>query len=168
MHLNIASLNAHKDELDDLLSILNLKLDIIALSETKILKGINPTYDPRLRGYNEFLKPTESEKGGTALYINENIQNTQRTDLETLLYFPKLLESSFAELVTSSKEKIIVGCIYKHPKMDIDDFNTLFEAVMDKITKERKEIYLLGDFNIDLLKVDDEVHGQKIDEYYNI
>ena len=103
MHLNIASLNAHKDELDDLLSILNLKLDIIGLSETKIIKGINPTYDPRLSGYNEFLKPTESEKGGTALYINENIQNTQRKDLEALLYFPKLLESTFAEITTSSK-----------------------------------------------------------------
>ena len=30
---------------------------------------------------------------------------------------------------------------------------------------ENKELYLLGDYNIDLLKTDD---GDNIDEYYNI
>ena len=52
--------------------------------------------------------------------------------------------------------------------MDIDDFNILFEQVMDKISKENKEIYLLGDFNIDLLKIDDENNGKKNDEFYNV
>ena len=37
--------------------------------------------------------------------------------------------------------------------------------VMEKITAENKEMFLLGDFNIDLLKIDDE---NKIDEFYNI
>ena len=48
--------------------------------------------------------------------------------------------------------------------MDIDEFIVFFEQIMEKISAENKEIYLLGDFNIDLLKIDDE---SKIDEFYN-
>ena len=36
---------------------------------------------------------------------------------------------------------------------------------MEKLSFENKELYLLGDFNIDLLKTDDD---DNIDEYYNI
>ena len=49
--------------------------------------------------------------------------------------------------------------------MDIDEFNVLFEQTMEKISAENKEIYLLGDFNIDLLKIEDQ---NKNDEFYNI
>ena len=49
--------------------------------------------------------------------------------------------------------------------MEIDEFNTLFEQTLDKLSDCNKEIYLLGDFDIDLLKVDDD---NKIDEFYNL
>ena len=49
--------------------------------------------------------------------------------------------------------------------MDIDEFNFLFECLMQKISKENKEIYLIGDFNLDLLKIDDE---NEIEHFYNI
>ena len=49
--------------------------------------------------------------------------------------------------------------------MDIDEFNALFEQTMDKISSENKDIYLLGDFNINLLKIDED---NKIDEFYNV
>ncbi len=48
--------------------------------------------------------------------------------------------------------------------MDIDEYNSLFEKVMDKISYENKEFYLLGDFNLDLLQMDD----SKIDDFYSI
>ena len=66
------------------------------------------------------------------------------------------------------KKNIIVGCIYKHPSMDIDDFNAMFEKVLEKVSAENKELYLLGDFNIDLLKIEEEDKGNKIDEFYNV
>ena len=58
-----------------------------------------------------------------------------------------------------------MGCTYKHPKLDINEFNTLFENTMEKFSFANKKLYLLGDFNIDLLKTDDDAN---IDEYYNI
>ena len=49
--------------------------------------------------------------------------------------------------------------------MDINEFNTLFENTLEKVSFENKELYLLGDHNIDLLKTDDDDNS---DEYYNI
>ena len=38
LHLNIASLGTHKDEFEDMLSILDLDFDILGLTETRIIK----------------------------------------------------------------------------------------------------------------------------------
>ena len=37
---------------------------------------------------------------------------------------------------------------------NMDDFNQYMEITLGKINKENKEVYLAGDFNIDLLKYD--------------
>ena len=49
---------------------------------------------------------------------------------------------------------MIVGCIYKHPTLPINDFtNDFFSPLLLKLQKESsKRVFLLGDFNIDLLK----------------
>ena len=164
-HLNIASLGCHKDELEELLSIIEFKPDIIGLSETKILKGQTPIYDIGIEGYKNFVTPTESDKGGTIIYFNKNLNGDHRKDLDNLFYLTNKLESTFIEILNNNKKNIIVGCIYKHPSMDIDEFNSLFEILMEKLSNENKEIYLIGDFNLDLLKIDDE---NKIEEFYNI
>ena len=137
-----------------MLSILDLDFDILGLTETRIIKEQNPTYDTSITGYKEYFTPTESTKGGTSLYINKNIESKERTDLEKNLYIPKKLESTFVELIIKGKKNIIIGYYY-----------TLFENTMEKLSFENKELYLLGDYNIDLLKTDND---DNIDEYYNI
>ena len=168
LHMNIASLNAHKDEFEEMLSMLKIKLDIIGLTETKIIKGMNPIFDKSIEGFTDYSTPTESEKGGTILYINTNLDSIPRTDLDKQLNVSRKLESSFCEILVKGKKNIIVGCVYKHPSMDITEFNDLFEDAMEKITSENKEIYLLGDFNLDLLKLEDNDAGKQVDEYLNI
>ena len=44
IHLNIASLEKHKDELENVLSMLNFEFDLIGISETKIKTGIDPNF----------------------------------------------------------------------------------------------------------------------------
>ena len=41
-HMNIASLGLHKEELEAALALLEVDFDIIAITETKIIKDINP------------------------------------------------------------------------------------------------------------------------------
>ena len=61
------------------------------------------------------------------------------------------LESTFIETINSKKSNIVVGCAYKHPNMDVLDFNSLVNQLLDIISKEQKQIFVLGDFNINLL-----------------
>ena len=54
-------------------------------------------------------------------------------------------------IIYSKKSNITVGCVYKHPNINVLDFNSLINQLLDKISKEQKQIFLLGDFNINLL-----------------
>ena len=47
---------------------------------------------------------------------------------------------------------IIVGVIYRPPNTDFDVFYNNFMDILAKINLEKRPTYLLGDFNIDLLK----------------
>ena len=59
IHLNIASLEKHKDEMKNVLSMLNFKFDLIGISETKIKKDIDPNFNMEIKGYKNLSAPTE-------------------------------------------------------------------------------------------------------------
>ena len=154
-HLNIASLGKHKDELEATLGMLHYNFDVIGLTETKIIKGIPPVYDTSLVGYKIYDKPTEAEKGGDLLYVAKHLKSIQREDLNSMLYKSKQLESSFVEIDNSSSKNIICASIYRHPSMDLECFNQNYLIpLLDKILKENKQLFLMGDFNADLLKIE--------------
>ena len=48
------------------------------------------------------------------------------------------LESTFIEIINSKKRNIIIGCVYKHPNMDVLDFNYFINQLLDNISKEQK------------------------------
>ena len=53
-------------------------------------------------------------------------------------------------------KNIIIGNIYQPPRNLIADFQTFYEElkpILEKYGKNKKDITLLGDFNIDLLKM---------------
>ena len=46
-----------------------------------------------------------------------------------------------------------MGCIYRHPAIDLNEFNCYYlNPLLEKLAKEQKTLFLLGDFNVDLLK----------------
>ena len=118
-----------------------------------------------MEGYNCYSTPTEGEKGGSLLYIADRFQTRPRKDLEKIMYKSMELESTFREIILKNQKNIIVGCIYRHPNMGLAEFNDLNSKMLEKLNKENKKVYLMGDFNIDLLKVDSD---KNISNYYNI
>lgn len=90
---------------------------------------------------------------GAPHYIYANsIKSKVRDDLSSSLYLANFIESTFAELAPENQTNVIVGCIYKHPSFSIDEFNTVYVTpLLNKISKEGKNIILMGDFNINLL-----------------
>ena len=60
------------------------------------------------------------------------------------------MESLWLKLVLKN-EKIIVGCIYRHPNTRLDHFNETYSKYIQKLNKNATCI-IGGDFNIDLLQ----------------
>ena len=95
----------------------------------------------------------EANAGGTLIYIRNHLSYKTRNDLQIYKSFE--LESKFIEICNTKKTNIIIGCIYKHPSMNINEFNDDYlKELLDKLSKENKIIFLLGDFNINLLNYD--------------
>ena len=56
------------------------------------------------------------------------------------MYNPKLLESTFVEILLPHQKNLIVCCIYKHPKLPINVFtNDYANTLFDNIGKERNQ-----------------------------
>ena len=67
------------------------------------------------------------------------------------------IESVFIEISKDnlhSGKNIIVGVLYRPPGNDIRTFNEKLELILQKIRRENKISYILGDFNINLLNND--------------
>ena len=127
---------------------------MIGISETKFFKNSAPIYDVSLKGYNFYSTPTESERG-VSLFIADNHKCKPRKDLDSLTYKSNEVESVFIEIVTPKKNNIIIGCIYRHPSMESQEFNDNYlNPLLDKITEENKKIFLVGGFYADLMKTD--------------
>ena len=117
-HVNIASLNKYLDDLHNLLSIIKLQIQVIGICEHKIKKG--SCLNGSLPGYTFEFKPVTSTLGGVGFFINDNLCCKVRNDLKMLLN--GCLESIFIEISFDRKKKNIVGLIYRHLLMPINDF----------------------------------------------
>ena len=153
-HINSRSLSKNIEDLEYLLNSTSINFDVIAISETRIVKVKTPVNSLNLMNYSHEFCPTESSAGGTLLYIHNHLSYKPRNDLS--IYKPTELESSFIEISNPKRSNIIIGCIYRrHPNMDLDEFSDNYlNTLLDKISKENKSVFLLGDFNVDLLKYD--------------
>ena len=156
LHLNISSLPFHIDDLHSFLANLPTKPSIFGITESR-LKQDNPSLiNISIPGYNIEHTDTESANGGSLLYIHKNLNYISRSDLA--LYKVKELESVFVEInLPKRKRNLVVGCIYHHPCMNTDEFNTQYLPKLHfENSKEVKvkDFLIMGDFNIDLLNYD--------------
>ena len=70
-------------------------------------------------------------------------------------------------MINSRKSNIIVGCPYKHPNMDVSEFNKNYlNTLLDKLYKENK--YLLDYFDkiwSDVLQLDQQDVNLSIESF---
>ena len=132
-----------------MLTLLNFDFSIIGLTETRLKKYIDITTPITLENYSYEHTLTESSRGGVLLYISNQFNCKPRHDV--LIYKPSLLESIFVEIIFPKKSNIVVGCMYKDPTMEINEFNTILSPLLHRVSMENKIFLLLGDFNIDLI-----------------
>ena len=75
-HVNIRSINAGLNKLNDLLALTKLSPDIILVSETKLKTSENLNH---LKGYKFTHKGTRTNWGGVGIFAKENIPQKNRT-----------------------------------------------------------------------------------------
>ena len=80
-HINSCSLNKNFEELQNLLQSTNTQFDVIAITETRIMKNISLTQNMKLSNYSIEHTPIESSTGGTLLYIANHLSYKTRCDL---------------------------------------------------------------------------------------
>ena len=103
--------------------------------------------------YNFLHKPRVNRiGGGVGLYIGEHLNYKERHDLA----FPegKSAESLFVEINRTKEKNIIVGIIYRPLESKLNEFLSDLDLVLGKIYKENKLVFLMGDWNLNLINHD--------------
>ena len=159
LHLNIRSAVKNLDNFSTYMEGLNHAFPLIGLSETWFRPANKDCYG--IDGYKaeHNCRPVRTG-GGVSIYIKENIEYSPRNDL---CQNNKNIESLYIEIDKEQfgKDKnIVVGVIYRPPDTDIKEFNKIMSESLLSLHAERKLVYLMGDFNINLLNADKHANTQ--------
>ena len=134
--------------MDEFLSRSNLgQAHIIGISETHLHKDIR---DSEIEIPSFHVNRNDRKNGaggGVAVYVNESLTHHRRFDLEE-----DSIECVWVEVLFNKSKPVLVGNLYRPPdssKYLPDDFNDKFDSMLAKVCCEDKETLLLGDFNCD-------------------
>ena len=150
IHINCRSLLKNFHKVCALLH--NIKVSVVAVTEIWLT---DYTADiVKLPGYKFVCKcrPTEAY-GGVGFFIADTIDFNV---VELPVSVNKdVIECLFIEIVSAMAQNIIVGSIYRPHGKPVENFTLELENILacNKMGKN-KNIFLAGDFNIDLLKMD--------------
>ena len=97
LHMNISSLPCRIDDLKSLIRNCQVKPKTIGISECSLKKNLDVHSNISIEGYTFEYTTAESSKGGTLIYIDNNIRYKVRSDLK--IYKSKEIESTFIEIV---------------------------------------------------------------------
>ena len=111
-HINVRSLNSNNRSLAILLGCLNVKFDILVLSE--ILEYKLEFYGNLFKGYKFYYEPPKNSRiGGIGIFVKHDIICNERTDLVLKMEGVENLRFELTMPVTNNH--YIIGAIYSHP-----------------------------------------------------
>ena len=155
LHTNLNGLENKFDIFSHFIQTTQNNIDLICLTETTQKADSNFNMNVNLNGYKSpFILGSYSARGGVAIYAKENLNVIERNDLTKL---STSYESIWIEIVNKKSKNVICNCTYRHPNADLDEFITYMNQCIDQVNKEKKDCYISGDFNIDLIKTDSNV-----------
>ena len=151
MHINCRSLSKNFDAISLFLDQLNKPFSVLAVSETWLKPNrIGSVF--QIPNYHFISYPRLNKAGGgICLYINKGLQYKLLPDIT---FIDDNLECIFIEILLSNKRNLIVGCIYRPHNTDILMFNDILNnriLLSKHFCNTNKNIFVLGDFNINLL-----------------
>ena len=152
LHLNIHSLNAKLDEFCHLINNIEVKFDVVILSEIwctniNFFSNVLPNYT------FHYELPVHSKVGGVGVFINKALTYNLRADLHLRSTVDNKVENLWYD-ITKNKQKFIIGGIYRHPCNNISEFTDILDGTLGKIVSKKTPCIIAGDLNVDLIKAD--------------
>ena len=159
-HFNIRSININFDNLRLLLENANQNTcSVIGLTETWLNSN---SHLFALPGF-EFVYRNRQNRvgGGVGLYISNKFEYIIHEELNVT---SAVLESLFVELIIPNGKNILIGVIYRPPRSNLDAFLTNMQNLVQNPILTNKDVFLMGDFNIDLMKCNSQNASQEFVE----
>ena len=156
--------------------------DLLIFNETNcIVKKLpNELEDLKLNGFHEpFVKEpirSSGKGGGLVIYVNERVG--ERENIKIFSPCNEIDSNNSGEFqfikiedCKGTRKTVIIGNIYRSPSAKPDKFNEFFGTILQKLNNKRysnKLIYIVGDFNQDLINYDNDLNCQNlIDNAHN-
>lgn len=152
---NVRSATKNGNYLSNMLCSMNTQFDVVAITETWLTEQNHeivgfPTYSHIYKcreTINE--KGTTKIGGGVSLLVRSNLKFRELTEFTKS---DTTIECIFVEIEMTGRN-VIVGCIYRPPGNNLKNFNEVISDTLGKLNKINSYVYLLGDYNINLLNV---------------
>ena len=152
MFLNIDGNKSNFDEFAVLLQQLKHTFSVFGLAETNTIPEHKNLY--QIEGYNSYYqepKPGKCKGTGVALYIHNSL-NTTRNNVFSVC--SENLETLFVDANLGENTELHIGVLYRPPDGNdiefLDELKNLLEILPSK------NVFIMGDFNFDLLKIENE------------
>ena len=153
IHLNIRSVPKNLSHFSNYCHGLPHTFSVIGLTETWLNERTRDLYG--IDGYQHFSLVRDRKRGGgVSLFVQNDFNVTTRTDLGIM---NENIEALFIEIqadVTQLMKNCIIGNVYRPPAQDINEFYNSLAEILLKIKNENKTIYIMGDFNLNILDSD--------------
>ena len=139
IHLNVNSLLPKIDEIRYIAE--RTKAAVIGVTESKLNESIFQS-EIQIDNYDLLRCDRNRNGGGVACYIRSDISYVQKD------FFPNVIENIFFEILLPKTSPITVGIMYRPPSQT--NFLEILNMTFEKVDVDKKEIYILGDFNINM------------------
>ena len=153
LHLNIRSIPKNLTGLSEYLSAINFNFSVVGISETWLSESTADCYT--LLGYRHEKAYRDKQRGGgVSLFVKNSINYHIRQDLTSV---SSIMESIFIEVprdATTLGKDVLIGVIYRPPGTDVALFNERITQLLSSVQLDNKLLYIMGDFNINLLNCD--------------
>ena len=166
LSINIQSINAKFDDLSSLIAVLadkNFYFSAICIQETWLTQNSDTSHFI-LPGYKLISRgKTCTGHGGLITYIHDKFNFTIRD----LCPESDIWEGLFVDIYNEDINKKVTLCnIYRPPKRNdcnaiLESFNSELRPIISSLANENSHCIFTGDFNIDLLKVNERIEYQE-------
>ena len=176
VHVNINGFKANGKKLEKYLFKNGYGPDVICISETHGSDKA-PNFETSKINYNRFLFYRRlTDWSGVGMYVNSSLRCKERKDLSEIIVTNSIHQ--WVELTDDHGKQIIVGVVYRHDDKEnvkelcqvkkckgTKQFLMDFTTITEKIEKEGKAFYVLGDFNIHLEESENLEYTKRLEKF---